>query len=125
LQTQPLPIVIFATRNDPAEMRAAVKAGVSAYVVDNLRAQRVVPILEVAVARFAEFQALRNQRDEAVTRLAERRDVERAKGILMRRRHLSEQSAYDALRKIAMDRGERMIDAARSIIDAEELLATR
>ncbi len=123
LESQPLPIVVFADRADAADVRAAIKAGVSAYVVDGLRPERVLPILEAAVARFMEFQALRIQRDEAVGRLAERRDVERAKGILMRRRDLAEQAAYDTLRKMAMDRGARMIEVAKSIIAAEELLA--
>lgn len=123
LEQHPLPIVVFADRSSAEEVRAAVKAGVSAYVVDGLEPERVLPILEAAMARFVEFQALRLQRDEAVGRLAERRDVERAKGILMRRRDLGEQAAYDTLRKMAMDRGAKIIDVAKSIIAAEELLA--
>lgn len=123
METHPLPIVVFAERSTPGDVRAAVKAGISAYVVDGLELERISPILEAAMVRFTEFQALRIQRDEAVEKLAERRDVERAKGILMRRRDLAEQAAYDALRKMAMDRGTRMIEVAKSIIAAEELLA--
>jgi response regulator NasT len=123
MDRQPLPIIVFADRSPGSDVRAAVKAGVSAYVVGGFQPERVAPILEAAMARFTEFQALRIQRDEAVEKLAERRDVERAKGILMRRRDLAEQAAYDALRKMAMDRGTRMIEVAKSIIAAEELLA--
>ena len=72
MEKQPLPIVVFADRSLANEVRAAVKAGVSAYVVDGFQAERVLPILEAAMARFMEFQALRIQRDEAVSRLAER-----------------------------------------------------
>lgn len=123
MDEHPLPIVVFADRSPAGDVRAAIKAGASAYVVDGLESERVLPILEAAMARFTEFQALRIQRDEAVEKLAERRDVERAKGILMRRRDLAEQAAYDQLRKMAMDRGTRMIEVAKSIIAAEELLA--
>jgi len=123
MERQPLPIVVFSDRSPANEVRAAVKAGASAYVVDGFQPKRLLPIIEAAMARFTEFQALRIQRDEAVEKLAERRDVERAKGILMRRRDLAEQAAYDALRKMAMDRGARMIEVAKSIIAAEELLA--
>lgn len=122
LREQPLPIVVFADRSDAGSVRAAVEAGVSAYVVDGLRSERVLPILEAAITRFRQFKALREQRDEAIERLAERRDIERAKGILMRRRDLAEHAAYDALRKMSMDRGARLIDVAQSIITAEELL---
>jgi response regulator NasT len=118
-----LPIVVFADESGSDDVRTAVKAGVSAYVVDGLEPQRVMPVLEAAMARFVEFQALRLQRDDAVERLAERRDVERAKGILMRRRDLGEQAAYDTLRKMAMDRGVKIVEVAKNIIAAEELLA--
>ncbi len=123
MERQPVPIVVFADRSPANDVRAVVKAGASAYVVGGFQAERVMPIVEAAVARFTEFQAMRIQRDDAVEKLAERRDVERAKGILMRRRDLVEQAAYDALRKMAMDRGTRMIEVAKSIIAAEELLA--
>lgn len=123
MDAHPLPIVVFADRCSNDEVRASVKAGVSAYVVSGLKSDRVLPVLEAAMARFVEFEGLKIQRDEAVARLAERRDIERAKGILMRRRDLGEQAAYDALRKMAMDRGARIVDVAKSILAAEELLA--
>lgn len=123
MEKNPLPIAVFADQSSSDDVRAAVKAGVSAYVVDGLESERVLPILEAAMTRFVEFQALRVQRDDAVERLGERRDIERAKGILMRRRDLGEQAAYDTLRKMAMDRGAKVIEVAKSIIAAEELLA--
>jgi response regulator NasT len=122
LQEQPLPVVVFADRSAPADIQATVKAGVGAFVVDGLRPGRVVPVLDAARARFLEFQALRRERDAAVLQLAERKTVERAKGILMRRRRLAEDEAYTALRKLAMDRNKRLIEVAESIVTAEELL---
>lgn len=120
---QPLPVVVFADRSGSGLLRAAVKAGVSAYVVDGLEAARVGPVLETALARFLEFQALRRERDAAVARLSERKQIERAKGILMDRRGLPENAAYQTLRRMAMDRGKRLAEVAESIITAEEMLA--
>lgn len=118
----PLPVVVFADRSGSESLRAAVKAGVSAYVVDGLEAARVGPVLEAALTRFAEFQTLRRERDAAVARLSERKRIERAKGILMRRRGLPENAAYQTLRRMAMDRGKRLADVAESVIVAEEML---
>jgi len=121
-QNAPRPIVMFA--RDPAQetIREAVKAGVSAYVVDGLEAARVKPIIDVACARFEEFQRLRGELAEARQSLSERKVVERAKGILMQRRGLTEEAAFAALRGMAMDRKQRLADAARSVIEAAELL---
>ncbi len=121
LQLAPLPVAVFADRSDPESIQAAVKAGVCAFVVDGFRPSRVLPVLEAACARFREFQALREERDAAVMQLAERKTVERAKGILMRRRKLAEDEAYTALRKMAMDKNKRLIDVAESIVTAEEV----
>jgi response regulator NasT len=109
---------------DPAEekIREAVRAGVSAYVVDGLEVARVKPIIDVARARFEEFQKLRGELAEARQSLAERKLVERAKGILMQRRGLTEDAAYAALRGMAMDRKQKLAEVARSVIDAAELL---
>ena len=122
-EQQPLPVVVFADRSDSQTIRTAVKAGVSAYVVDGFQPARVVPVLEAACARFQEFQALRGERDRAQTKLAERKSIERAKGILMRRRALAEEPAYRLLRKMAMDRGRQLAEVAENIITAEEMLA--
>ena len=122
-ERRPLPIVVFTDRSQDDDIRAAIRAGVSSYVVDGLQPGRVIPVMETAVARFLEMQALRSERDEAITKLNERRAIERAKGILMRRRDLPEDAAYDVLRKMAMNRGRRMIEVAESIITAEQALA--
>ncbi|GAB4512507.1 MAG: ANTAR domain-containing response regulator [Sulfuricaulis sp.] len=122
-EQQPLPVVVFADRSGRQDIRAAVKAGVGAYVVDGFRPDRIVPVLEAAVARFTEFQALRGERDRAQAKLVERKSIERAKGILMRRRDLAEEAAYRLLRKMAMDRGRQLAEVAESIITAEEMLA--
>lgn len=119
---QPLPVVIFAERSNGQITQSAVKAGVSAYVVDGFRPDRVAPVLETALARFMELKALRAERDRAQDKLAERKNIERAKGILMRRRALAEEAAYKALRKMAMDHGRPLADVAQSIITAEETL---
>ncbi|MGQ0593471.1 MAG: ANTAR domain-containing response regulator [Gammaproteobacteria bacterium] len=118
----PRPIVVFAKDCDSATIETAVRAGVSAYVVDGLNEERVMPILEVAIARFREFQAMRRELAEARQSLAERKLVERAKGLLMQQSRLDENTAYSAMRKMAMDRNLRMADLARSLIAASELL---
>lgn len=122
LHANPLPVIVFAERENVSDIRTAVEIGISAYVIDGLQQQRVVPVLQAAIARFEQFKALREQRDEAIERLSERRDIERAKGILMRRRDVAEQVAYEALRKMASERGARLIDVARTILSAEALL---
>jgi response regulator NasT len=119
---QPRPIVMFSSDDAPDSIREAVRAGVSAYVVDGLDADRVKSIVEVAVARFDEYHRLRAELAEANLRLSERKLVERAKGILMKSRKLSEDEAYQALRRLAMDRGKRLAEIARQVIDMADLL---
>ncbi len=121
-EQQPRPVVVFTAHSDGPAIRTAIEAGVSAYVVDGFHPARVVPVLEVAFARFMEFQALRRQRDAALAWLAARKTIERAKGILMQRRKLSESAAYATLRKMAMDRGKRIEEIAQGILLAEEAL---
>jgi len=119
---QPRPIVMFARDDDGKTIRQAMHAGVSAYVVDSLDAARVRPIIDVACAQFAEFQRLRNELAEAQAQLADRKVIERAKGLLMKAKGLDEATAYAQLRLMAMDRGKRLADIARAIIDTAELL---
>jgi len=118
----PKPIVFFAGQSDPATTRAAIRAGVSAYVVGDLPSQRLHTVLEVAIARFQEHQQLKLELADYKLRLHERKDVEKAKGILMQHRQISEDEAYKALRKLAMDRNMRIGEAARHFIVALELL---
>lgn len=119
---QPRPIVMFSSDGGSDSIREAVRAGVSAYVVDGLEASRVEGIVEVAVARFDEYQRLVSELAEANLKLSERKLVDRAKGILMKSRGFSEDEAYHALRKLAMTRKKRMGDAARMVIDMEDLI---
>lgn len=116
------PVVMFAQDGNAETIRAAIEAGVSAYVVDGLTPERVRPVVDVAIARFAQFQELRAELDKAKTTLAERKLVEKAKGILMKRRHCGEDDAYRLMRKMAMDQKVRLVDVANKVIEAAELL---
>jgi response regulator NasT len=118
----PRPIVMFTQDKDRTLMREALEAGVSAYVVDGLSVERVRPIVEVALARFEQWQALRRELDQAQTNLAERKVIERAKGIVMKQRRCTEDEAYVLLRKLAMDRNQRLAHVAESVITMAELL---
>ncbi len=119
---EPRPIVMFSGDDAPQAIRDAVRAGVSAYVVDGLDAARVKSIVEVAVARFDEHQRLRAELLEANSKLSERKLVERAKGILMKSRGMGEDEAYRMLRRMAMDRGKRLGEIAQQLIDVTEFL---
>jgi response regulator NasT len=123
------PIVMFTNDNDPANARAAVAAGVSAYVVAGLSPERIRPILDVAMARFEQDQALRaeladakNELQGLSTELKNRRTIDRAKGLLMQRQGLSEQAAYDRLRKAAMDKGLKVVEVAQRMLDVADLM---
>lgn len=119
----PRPIVLFTQDDDPKLIRAAVSAGVSAYVVGDLDPGRVQPVLNVAIARFEQFQHLQHELADAKTALADRKVIERAKGVLMKQRQMDEEAAYSALRSMAMARNLKLSDLARSLIAAAELLA--
>ena len=118
----PMPMALFAAKSDVESIRRAMRAGVCAYVVDGLSPSRLQPVMEVAIARFAEHQSLRRELDDAKSRLADRKDIDRAKGLLMARRALSEEQAYEQLRKAAMNRNLKIGDAARAVIAAADLL---
>jgi response regulator NasT len=122
MQTQPLPIVVFVEESDSDTTAAAIRAGISAYVVAGWESTRLRPILDAARERFRQFENLRGELTATRTQLAERKCIERAKGILMRVRGLSEDQAYQALRRQAMDRNQRLADIAESVIAASELL---
>ena len=123
------PIVMFTNDSDTSNARAAVAAGVSAYIVAGLSPERIRPILDVAMARFEQDQALRAELADAKTELKDlsnelknRRIIDRAKGLLMQRQGLSEQAAYDKLRKSAMDKGLKVVDVSQRMLDAMDLL---
>ena len=119
---KPCPVVMFTHDGDSEKIRAATGAGVSAYVVDGMAPERVGPIIGAAVARFDQFQALKRDLEQLEDKLADRKVIERAKGILMRSRSLSEEDAYAALRKQAMENNARLADIARQVIAVAGLL---
>jgi response regulator NasT len=121
-ETAPRPVLIFSNDADQQLIRAAVAAGVSAYLVEGLAAERLAPLLEVALARFAHEVQLRKRLAEAETELAERKLIDRAKRLLMDRRKMSEQQAYATLRKRAMDQGMKLAEVARQLISMADLL---
>ena len=122
LKDSPLPVVLFTQDDNPELIRQGVQAGVSAYVVNGLEPERLASILHVAVARFQETSRLQRELQETKASLAERKTVERAKGILMKQRGCDEARAYNALRKMAMDRNLNMAQAAEQVISVAELL---
>ena len=112
----PLPVVIFAEKGAPAIVERSVKAGVSAFVVDDIQPQRIPSILTVAVARFKEKQSLVNELHKTKSKLAERKVVEKAKGLLMEKQSYTEEQAYAMLRKLAMDQGKSIAYVAETTI---------
>lgn len=119
----PRPIVMFTHDGDTEKIREATRSGVSAYVVGGISNAKLKPVLDAAIVRFEEFQALRNELQTATIALADRKSVERAKGILMKQRNIDEEAAYNALRKMAMERGTKIGEIAKQIIQAYQLLS--
>ncbi len=117
------PIAMFVDRSDQASIEAAVDAGVSAYVVDGLKRERVKPIVDMAISRFNAFARMARELDEARSQLESRKLIDRAKGILMATRQISEADAYALLRKTAMNQNRKITDIAESLITAAGLLA--
>jgi two-component system, response regulator / RNA-binding antiterminator len=116
------PIAMFVDRSDTASIEAAVDAGVSAYIIDGLRKERVKPILQMAISRFNAFSRMARELEEARGELEGRKLIERAKGILMKSRGLSEEDAYALLRKTAMNQNRKLADVAQSLVTAADLL---
>jgi response regulator NasT len=116
------PIAMFVDHSDTASIEAAVDAGVSAYVVDGLRKERVKPILDMTISRFRAFSRMAQELEEARSELENRKVVERAKGILMRSRGISEEQAYALLRKTAMNQNRKISEIAQSLVTAAGLL---
>ncbi len=115
------PIAMFVDTSDSATIQAAVDAGVSAYVVDGLKKERVRPILDVTISRFHAFRRLRDELDQTKEELAARKMIERAKGILMKQRGLSEEEAFGLLRRTAMSQKRKMVDIAQSVVTAAQM----
>ncbi len=116
------PVAMFVDRSDDQVMRSAIDAGVSAYVVDGLTRERIRPVLLAAIARFHMVSRLRAELQATKAALEERKTVDRAKGMLMKVRGISEEEAYATLRRTAMDQGKRLVDVADALITAAALL---
>ena len=116
------PVAMFVDQSDTAMMQAAVDAGISAYVVDGLKPERVKTIIDIAILRFNAFARLQRELSEAKNELADRKVIERAKGLLMRLKGLKEDEAYALLRRTAMNEKRKLADIARSIVTAADLL---
>ena len=116
------PVAMFVDNSDQAMLEAAVDAGISAYVVDGLKPERVKSVIDIAILRFNAFARLQRELAEARGELADRKIVEKAKGLLMRAKGLSEEEAYVLLRRTAMNEKRKLADIARSVVTAADLL---
>ncbi|CAG8865461.1 putative transcriptional regulatory protein pdtaR [Pseudomonas fluorescens] len=119
---QPRPIVLFTDEHDPAVMRQAIQAGVSAYIIEGIQATRLQPILDVAMARFESDQALKAQLQARDQQLLERKRIEQAKGLLMKMKDCNEEQAYTLMRRQAMSKQQKLVQVAEQIIAMQELL---
>ncbi|WP_378944116.1 ANTAR domain-containing response regulator [Paracoccus sp. R86501] len=117
------PVALFVDQSDDNLTRIAIEAGVSAYVVDGLRADRLKPIIDAAVARFNMFRRMRVELAATKRALEERKVIDRAKGILMKARGIDEEQAYAMLRRAAMDQGRKVIDVAEALVSTAGLLS--
>ena len=115
-EQQPRPIAMFADHSDPATIAAGMEAGVCAYVVKGLAKDRVQSVVDVAVAHFNRYHSMREELDRARLSLVERKTVDRAKGLLMEQKGLSEEAAYKLLRKLAMDQNKRIGEVAQDLL---------
>ncbi|MEL6689003.1 MAG: ANTAR domain-containing protein [Pseudomonadota bacterium] len=117
------PVAMFVDRSDDQLTSEAIEAGVSAYVVDGLRPERVKPVIDAAVARFRMLQRMRTELAETKRALEERKVIDRAKGMIMKARGVEEDEAYALLRKAAMDQGKRLADVAGALVASAGLLS--
>jgi len=125
LATTPLerPVAMFVDRTDERATRAAIEAGMSAYVVDGLHKERIKPVLDAAIARFHMVRRIRSELETTKAALAERKTIDRAKGLLMKAKGMSEDEAYALLRRTAMDQGRKIGDVAFALVTASDLLS--
>jgi len=116
------PVAMFVDQSDTAAIEAAVDAGVSAYIVDGLKKERIKSILDLCISRFHAFARLQDELERAQTALSERKVIDRTKGILMKARKIGEADAYTLLRKTAMSENKKIAEVAQSVVTAAELL---
>src|SRR5215471_18702240 len=115
------PIAMFVDQSDSSAIQASVEAGISAYIVDGLKKERIKSIIDLCISRFNAFSRLQSELEQTKSALEERKVIDRAKGILMKAKHLSEEQAYALLRKTAMNENRKIADVAQSVITAAEL----
>lgn len=118
----PKPVVMFSEEEKPDVMKQAIKAGVSAYIAGDTKPERAKFILDVAVTRFNEFQELKQELTTAKKQLESRKWVDQAKALLIEKQNMTEQQAYSAIRKMAMDNGQKMEDVAKNLISMMQLI---
>ncbi|MBB5048801.1 response regulator NasT [Rhodopseudomonas rhenobacensis] len=116
------PVAMFVDQSDTASIQASVDAGVSAYIVDGLKKERMKHILDLCISRFNAFSKLQSELDRAKTALDDRKVIDRAKGILMKAKSLTEEQAYVMLRSAAMNEKKKIAEIAQSVITASEML---
>ncbi len=116
------PIAMFVDRSDTASIEEAIDAGVSAYIVDGLRKERIKPILDTTIGRFNAFKRLRDELEQTKRALNDRKTIEKAKGILMRNKKISEEEAYVLLRRTAMNENRRVAEVAAGLVLSAGLL---
>lgn len=121
-QSNPLPVVVFANQNSPEVVQTVVSAGVSSYVVGEVDNERLSVILNLAVERFKQLRSLSDELEEVKEKLSARKIIEKAKGIIMQQKHLSEEEAYSQMRSTAMNQGQSMAELAERIVSVFELL---
>lgn len=118
----PRPIVMFTHDGNKEQIKLATQAGVSAYVVGTIPSERLVPVIDAAIARFEEFKNLRNELLQAKTKLDERKVIERAKGLLMKQRGVDEDAAYEMLRSMAMKKNMKLAELSNQLLEAASML---
>lgn len=118
----PRPIVMFTHDGNKEQIKLATQAGVSAYVVGTIPSERLVPVIDAAIARFEEFKNLRDELLQAKTKLDERKVIERAKGLLMKQRGLDEDAAYEMLRSMAMKKNMKLVNLSEQLLETASML---
>lgn len=118
----PKPVIMFAEKEAPKLIEQVVKAGVNAFVVNDIQAHRLRPIINIATARFNETQTLRTELKTTQAKLSDRKTIDKAKGLLMKNRDMSEDQAYQSMRKSAMDKGKSLASVAENVIDVFSML---
>ncbi|MPZ58036.1 MAG: ANTAR domain-containing protein [Rhizobiales bacterium] len=116
------PVAMFVDQSDTASIQASVDAGVSAYIVDGLKKERIKPILDTCISRFNAFARLQGEVDRARNALEERKVIDRAKGVLMKAKNLTEEESYARMRRAAMNENKKIVEIAQSILTAAEML---